>query len=50
VDIVNEKGELMTKTAQYQRSPVPELTMNLDNVVNRENQQMQTVGLIGTET
>ena len=44
VDIMNEKGELMTKTAQYQISPVPELTMDLDNVVNREDQQLQTVG------
>jgi len=44
VDIMNEKGELMTKTAQYQISPVPELAMDLDNVVNREDQQLQTVG------
>lgn len=44
VDIMNEKGELVTRTAQYQISPVPELTMDLDNVVNRENQQLQTVG------
>ena len=44
VDIMNEKGELVTKTAQYQISPVPELAMDLDNVVNREDQQLQTVG------
>jgi len=44
VDIMNEKGELMTKTAEYQISPVPELAMDLDNVVNRDNQQLQTVG------
>jgi len=44
VDIMNEKGELMTKTAQYQISPVPELAMDLDNVVNRDDQQLQTVG------
>jgi len=44
VDIMNEKGELVTQTAQYQISPVPELAMDLDNVVNREDQQLQTVG------
>jgi len=44
VDIMNEKGELVTKTAQYQISPVPELAMDLGNVVNREDQQLQTVG------
>lgn len=41
---MNEKGELVTKTAQYQIGPVPELTMDLDNVVNREDLQLQTVG------
>ena len=44
VDIMNEKGELITKTAVYQISPVPELTMDLDNIVNREDKQLQTVG------
>lgn len=44
VDIMNEQGELITRTAQYQISPVPELSMDLDNVVNREGQQLQTVG------
>ncbi|NNG01725.1 MAG: cytochrome C [Desulfobacteraceae bacterium] len=43
-DIMNEKGELVTLTAEYQISPVPELTMDLDNIVNREDQQLQTVG------
>jgi len=44
VDIMNEKGELVTKTAQYQISPIPDLPMDLDNVVNRDGQQLQTVG------
>ena len=44
VDIMDVKGELVTKTAEYQISPVPELSMDLDNVVNREDQQLQTVG------
>ena len=44
VDIMNEKGELVTRTAQYQISPVPELEMDLDNVVNRKDDQLQTVG------
>lgn len=44
VDIMNEKGELVTKTAQYQISPIPDLPMDLDNVVNREGEQLQTVG------
>ena len=44
VDIMNEQGELVTKTAQYQISPVPELTMDLDNIINRDDQQLQTVG------
>lgn len=44
VDIMNEQGELVTKTAVYQISPVPELSMDLDNIVNREDQQLQTVG------
>lgn len=41
---MNEKGELVTESAQYQISPVPELAMDLDNVINREDQQLQTVG------
>lgn len=44
VDIMNEKGDLVTKTAEYQISPIPELSMDLDNVVNRDGQQIQTVG------
>ncbi|UCE55429.1 MAG: hypothetical protein JSV31_08300 [Desulfobacterales bacterium] len=44
VDIMNEKGQLVTKTAQFQISPVPDLPMDLDQVVSREGEQMQTVG------
>jgi len=44
VDIMNEKGQLVTKTAQYQISPVPDLPMDLDQVVTREDEQLQTVG------
>ncbi|MDJ0829702.1 MAG: hypothetical protein QNI92_07620 [Desulfobacterales bacterium] len=44
VDIMNEKGELVTKTAQYQISPIPDLPMDLDQVVTREDKQVQTVG------
>ena len=44
VDIMNEKGDLVTKTAVYQIAPVPELSMDLDNVINRDDQQIQTVG------
>jgi hypothetical protein len=31
---MNERGGLVTKTAPYQISPVPELSMDLDNVMN----------------
>ncbi len=44
VDIMDNQGQLLTKTAQYQISPVPELAMDLDNVINREDLQLQTVG------
>jgi hypothetical protein len=44
VDIMNEKGLLVTKTAKYQISPVPDLPMDLDQIVTRENEQLQTVG------
>lgn len=44
VDMMNEKGELLTQTAQYQITPVPELTMDLDHIVSRDNKQLQTVG------
>jgi len=44
VDIMNEKGELVTKNAQFQISPIPDLPMDLDQVVTREGEQLQTVG------
>jgi hypothetical protein len=44
VDIMNEKGELVTQTAQFQISPIPDLPMDLDQVVTRDDQQLQTVG------
>jgi hypothetical protein len=44
VDIMNEKGQPVTETAQFQISPVPDLPMDLDQVVSREGEQLQTVG------
>ncbi len=44
VDIKNEKGQLVTKTAEYQISPIPDLPMDLDQIVTREDEQLQTVG------
>jgi hypothetical protein len=36
VDIMDVKGELVTKTAKYRISPVAELIMDLDNIVSRD--------------
>jgi CDGSH-type Zn-finger protein len=44
VDIMNEKGKLVTKTAKFQISPIPDLPMDLDQVVTRKDEQVQTVG------
>jgi hypothetical protein len=44
VDIMNEQGELMTETAVCQISPIPDLPMDLNQVVTREGEQVQTVG------
>jgi hypothetical protein len=44
VDIANEKGEIMTETSVFQIPPIPELPMDLDQVVTREGEQVQTVG------
>jgi hypothetical protein len=41
---MNEKGELITRTAHYQMSPIRDLPMDLDQVVTREGEQLQTVG------
>ena len=35
---------MVSKHAQVQIPPIPELPMNLDQVVTRDNKQMQTVG------
>ena len=44
VDIMNEKGQLVTRTAQYQISPIPDLPMDLDQIITRDGVQLQTVG------
>jgi hypothetical protein len=44
VDISNEKGQLVTKTAKFQISPIPDLPMDLDQIITREGEQLQTVG------
>ncbi len=44
VDIMNEKGQLVTRKAKYQISPIPDLSMDLDQVITREGEQLQTVG------
>ena len=44
VDIMNEKGQLVTETAKFQISPIPDLPMDLDQVVTREGEQVQSVG------
>ena len=44
VDIMNERGQLVTKTAKFQISPVPDLPMDLDRIVTRDDKQLQTVG------
>lgn len=42
--MMNEKGVPVTETAVYQISPIPDLPMDLDQIVTREDQQLQTVG------
>jgi hypothetical protein len=44
VDIMDVKGQLVTRTAKYQISPIPDLPMDLDQVVTREGEQVQSVG------
>jgi len=44
VDIATAGGEIVSKSAQFQISPIPELPMDLDQVVTREDKQVQTVG------
>jgi hypothetical protein len=44
VDISTANGEIISKSAQPQISPIPELPMDLNQVVTRDNKQVQTVG------
>jgi hypothetical protein len=44
VDIATANGEVVSKTAQFQISPIPDLPMDLDQVVTRGDRQVQTVG------
>jgi hypothetical protein len=44
VDIATADGEIVSENAQIQISPIPELPMDLDQVVTREDKQIQTVG------
>jgi hypothetical protein len=44
VDVATATGDLISKNAQLQIPPIPELPMNLDQIVTRDDQQLQTVG------
>ncbi len=44
VDAATVKGELLTSRAEIQIAAIPELSMDLDQVVTREGKQLQTVG------
>jgi hypothetical protein len=44
VDIATAEGEIVSKKAKLQIPPIPELPMDLDQVVTRDNKQLQTVG------
>jgi hypothetical protein len=44
VDLATAKGEIISKNAQIQIPPIPELPMDLDQVVTRDDEQLQTVG------
>jgi hypothetical protein len=44
VDAATVKGELVTNRTQIQIAAIPELPMDLDQVVTREGKQLQTVG------
>ncbi len=44
VDIMDEKGRPVTQTAVYQISPIQDLPMDLDQIVTRDDKQLQTVG------
>jgi hypothetical protein len=44
VDAATVKGELLTSRAEIQIAAIPDLPMDLDQVVTREGKQLQTVG------
>jgi hypothetical protein len=44
VDVATAAGEIVSKNAQMQIPPIPELPMDLDQVVTRDDRQLQTVG------
>jgi hypothetical protein len=44
VDVATAQGEMVSKHAQVQIPPIPELPMDLNQVVTRDNKQLQTVG------
>ena len=43
VDVATATGEIISKNAKMQ-PPIPELPMDLDQIVTRDNRQLQTVG------
>jgi hypothetical protein len=44
VDLATAQGKIISQNAQIQIPPIPELPMDLDQVVTREDEQVQTVG------
>jgi hypothetical protein len=44
VDIATAEGEIVSQSAKIQIPPIPELPMDLDQVVTRDDKQVQTVG------
>jgi len=44
VDLATAQGKIVSQNAQIQIPPIPELPMDLDQVVTREDEQVQTVG------
>mgnify|MGYP000070740851 CR=1 FL=1 len=44
VDIATVRGEIVSRAARLQVLPIPQLPMDLDQVVTRDDKQLQTVG------
>lgn len=44
VDIATAEGDIVSRAAKFQISPIPDLPMNLDQVITRDDRQLQTVG------